>query len=70
MSNIDELRALLDERGVAHRDFKNATTWIGAHSETVIAYIVKSGELLVKHVLTPEQAIAVTLGSAREAETR
>lgn len=70
MSKTDELRALLDERGVAHRDFKNATTWIGVHSETVIAYIVKSGELLVKHVLTPEQAIAVTLGSAREAELR
>lgn len=67
MTATDELRKLLDERGVEWKDhhYDNHTWWsddnnIGWHAENrpaVTCLYVK-----IEAVLTPEQAIAATLG--------
>lgn len=66
-SATDCLREMLDELGVKHRDYNKATEWIGAHGENITAYTTGgtgSNSMVVKHyTLTPEQAIAATLGS-------
>ena len=59
MSATEELRALLDERGVRHTDFCNVTTWKDSRGRKVNGY-EHNGEISLR--LTPEQAIAATLG--------
>ena len=74
MSATDELRKLLYERGIeweSGRVYNNSTSWNVGDSR-IIARELADGTLLIqrhsrKH-LTPEQAIAATLGSDREAE--
>jgi len=58
MSATEELRALLDERGVRHTDFCNVTTWKDSRGRKVNGY-EHNGEISLR--LTPEQAIAATL---------
>ena len=65
MTATDELRRLLDERGVEWRDDSSIygtrrTVWT-ADGVTYVAAEV-SGRLKVSGYLTPEQAIAATLG--------
>ncbi len=63
MSAIDELRRLLDERGVKWIEGKapDTTAWSdGSHVARADGY---EGQLLVEMVMTPEQAIAATLGN-------
>lgn len=65
MSTTDELRELLDKRGVEWRDgfCKKSTMFDGAHG---VRYEVDGtlGKLFIRSVLpiNPEQAIAATLG--------
>lgn len=60
MSATDELRELLDERGVKHRDYCDTTAWLdGSHVARADEY---EDQLLVERVMTPEQAISATLG--------
>ena len=67
MSETDELRKLLDERGVEHRDVSHITLW-GRHTYDSIDYydyVVNEieGQLcLSMHDVTPAQAVAATLG--------
>ena len=61
MSAIGELRKLLDERGVEHSDHYFSTTWRGRHGTLHLASEMCDNSLLVD-TLTPEQAIAATLG--------
>lgn len=63
MSAIDELRRLLDERGVAHSDHYFSTTWRDGHGILHLAGEPMADGSLVVDILTPEQAIAATLGS-------
>lgn len=73
-TTTEHLRALLDERGVewkSGRVYNNNTSWNVGDSR-IIAKELTDGTLLIqqysrKH-FTPEQAIAATLGSEREAE--
>ena len=65
MTATDELRCMLDERGVEWRDDSSIygtrrTVWT-ADGVTYVAVEV-SGRLKVSGYLAPEQAIAVTLG--------
>lgn len=67
MTATDELRRLLDERGVEWKDYNhdNHTWWsddnnIGWHAENRPA--VTGSYVKIEAVLTPEQAIAATLG--------
>lgn len=65
MSATDELRRLLDERGVEHYDGTNSTLWLkDEHGYRASADELTSGRLSV-HIWcrTPEQAIAATLGN-------
>lgn len=76
MSATDELRRLLDERGVEYEtDERNAITeWSTYYGAFVYFARQREGKLLVettvatKHsvILTPEQAIAATLGIERD----
>lgn len=68
MSATDELRRMLDERGVAHSDHYLSTTWRDGHGILHLAGEPMADGSLVVDMLTPEQAIAATLGSDREAE--
>ena len=65
MTATEELRKLLDERGVEYMGRgPNLTYW---SNWSVVAQL--DGERLwLSHYATPEQAIAATLGSDREAE--
>lgn len=63
MSATDELRRLLDERGVAHSDHYLSTTWRDGHGILHLAGEPMADGSLVVDMLTPEQAIAATLGS-------
>ena len=65
MSAIDELRRLLDERGVAHSDHYFSTTWRDGHGILHLAGEPMADGSLVVDMLTPEQAIAATLGNSR-----
>lgn len=60
MIATNELRQLLDERGVEHDDHYFSTSWI-AGGTLHIASEQLDGTLVVDK-LTPEQAIAATLG--------
>ena len=62
-SATDELRRLLDERGVAHSDHYLSTTWRDEHGILHLAGEPMADGSLVVDMLTPEQAIAATLGS-------
>ena len=63
MNATDELRRLLDERGVEHTDAEDGHTqhtfWLGGDHEIAAC---NSGERLAVYNLTPSQAIAATLG--------
>ena len=63
MSAIDELRRLLDERGVAHSDHYLSTTWRDRCGILHLAGEPVADGSLVVDMLTPEQAIAATLNS-------
>ena len=61
----EELRAMLDERGVEHYDGTESTLWLkDEHGYRASADELTSGRLSV-HIWcgTPEQAIAATLGA-------
>lgn len=62
MTATDELRCLLDERGVPWKDYgyENHTWWGEWHAENRPS--VNGLFLKVEGVVTPEQAIAATLG--------
>jgi len=68
MTATDELRRLLDERGVRHYDTPNGTCWgyleMPLHGRMYTHYAVEVDDLLCvdSHCITPEQAIAATLG--------
>lgn len=65
-ATITEIRKLLKERGVRFNEFKLMTQWAGVFGENVEAYPIDRlpDKLYVKHLyLTPEQAIAATLGT-------
>ena len=70
MSATDELRRMLEERGVEHTDADDGHTqhtwWSDGDHEIAVS---NSGERLAVYNLTPEQAIAATLG-AEDAYTR
>ena len=66
MSAIDELRRMLDERGVAHSDHYLSTTWRDRHGILHLAGEPMVDGSLVVDMLTPEQAIAATLGGTCE----
>jgi predicted RNA-binding Zn-ribbon protein involved in translation (DUF1610 family) len=63
MTTTEELRRLLDERGVKHTDAEDGhtqyTLWSDGDHEIAAC---NSGERLAVYNLTPEQAIAATLG--------
>lgn len=66
MTATDELRALLDERGVEWEDFDGEPTWAGGDGRMYYArqeftFAGLTGNVTVYH-LTPAQAIAATLG--------
>ena len=66
MTATDELRKLLDKRGVKYKSHYLYTSWY-ADMRLHVAKDNMNGTLTVDN-LTPEQAIAATLGSDREAE--
>ena len=70
MTATDELRRLLDERGVEHVDAEDGHTqhtwWSDGDHEVAAS---NSGERLAVYNLTPEQAIAATLGRGTCRET-
>lgn len=76
MTSTDELRRMLDERGVEYEvDERNAITkWSTHYGAFVFFARQREGKLLVETtvatehsvILTPDQAIAATLGSDRE----
>ena len=63
MTATERLRALLDERGVEHVDAEDGHTqhtwWSDGDHEIAAS---NSGERLAVYNLTPEQAVAATLG--------
>ncbi len=66
-----ELRRLLDERGFGYKPTRFSmlqTTFTANGVEWIVTEREATGELFVepRHGLTPEQAIAATLGSERE----
>lgn len=75
MTATDELRRLLDERGVEWWQSVNMlgcvfTRWYSPlFSDEVVAMENGDGELeLFSHLMTPEQAVEATLGSDLKAE--
>ena len=76
MTATDELRKLLDERGVEHSDFSSAyrlsTRWQDSGRRVIEHQLRKDadiGDMGIVRNLTPEQAIAATLGN-EESYTR
>ena len=69
-SATEDLRRMLDERGIEHDDACDITLWTGVDGcaytavEMVPLSMKPSKKLMVRQVLTPEQAIATTLGSS------
>ena len=70
MTANDELRRLLDELGVEHKDFFDQTWWEDSDGAAYIAVETRpldnnnpSTKLMLKRTATPEQAIAATLGA-------
>lgn len=64
MTATDELRRLLDERGVEYDDSFGATEFHGDCGSVVVAFNSKKKDaiLYVNAYLTPEQAVEATLG--------
>lgn len=65
-ATIVDIRKRLKERGVRFNEFKLMTQWAGVFGENVEAYPIDRlpDKLYVKHMyLTPEEAIAATLGT-------
>ena len=63
MTATDELRRLLDERGVKHEGSERSVRWRDRNGVIMQAFPLTSGELgLEVWSCTPEQAIAATLG--------
>lgn len=64
MTATDELRRLLDERGVEYDDSFGATEFHGDCGSVVVAFNSKKKDaiLYVNAYLTPEQAVDATLG--------
>jgi hypothetical protein len=69
MTATDELRRLLDERGVEWdgESYESCTFW-NEEKNLAVASEDIDGKLWVSQSITPEQAIAATLGSERERE--
>lgn len=65
----ERLREMLDERGVAHNDHYLSTTWRDGHGILHLAGEPMADGSLVVDMLTPEQAIAATLGNSRAERT-
>lgn len=65
MTATDELRRLLDERGVEHEDDEDVTRFFGPDGFEVVMQEDIDGKLdcLTPIYLTPEQAVAATLGA-------
>jgi hypothetical protein len=66
MTATEELRRLLDERGVEHYDRFDVTEWVGSDGEichTSAIYSNRATVLVLRKCTTPEQAIAATLGA-------
>ena len=66
MSATDELRRLLDERGVEHEDDEDVTRFFGPNGFEVVMQEDIDGKLdcLTSLYLTPAQAIAASLGES------
>ena len=71
MTPSDEVRKLLDERGIEHFDYghENHVWWCGAdnvgwHAESRPS--VNGSYVKIEAVLTPAQAIAATVGEEHE----
>lgn len=64
MTATDELRELLDERGVEHEDNEDVTRFFGPDGFEVVMQEDIDGKLdcLTPIYLTPEQAVEATLG--------
>lgn len=65
MSATDELRRLLDERGVEHYDHCDVTEWVAADGEichTSEIYSNGANVFVLRKCTTPAQAIAATMG--------
>lgn len=67
MTATDELRRMLDERGVRHSDGFPYTTWL-SNKGLFTAYENVVDDTLMLSPFTPEQAVEVTLGGDRQAE--
>ena len=65
----ERLREMLDERGVAHSDHYLSTTWRDGNGILHLAGEPMADGSLVVDMLTPEQAIAATLGNSRAERT-
>ena len=63
-SATDELRRMLDERGVEHDDLGGKTYWEDERGMPFIAATIigDAAHVNVKQTLTPEQAVEATLG--------
>jgi len=70
MTATDELRRLLDERGVAHEGGERSLRWRDRYGVMMQAFPLANGELgMGVWSCTPEQAIAATLGPKITGET-
>ena len=67
MTATDELRRMLDERGVRHSDGFPYTTWLSSEGLTT-AYENVADDTLMLSPFTHEQAIEATLGGDLKAE--
>ncbi len=71
MTATDELRRMLDERGVKHEGSERSVRWRDRNGVIMQAFPLTSGELgLEVWSCTPEQAIAATLGVSDATPTR
>lgn len=69
MTATEELRRMLDERGVAHSDHYLSTSWRDGYGILHLAGEPMTNGLLVVDMLRPEQAIAATLVSEINGDT-
>ena len=77
MSATDELRRLLDERGVEHDDFHDVTFWNDSDGVSYTAFEIytrgnkkpSTKRLILRRTVTPEQAVDATLGALVTGDT-
>ncbi len=63
MTATDELRRMLDERGVEHYDGYDYTEWdVGGIHYLANDHLRLEGRMVLRRTCTPEQAIEATLG--------